>query len=248
MPQDGLFRILAAVAAAGLGAWVAVGLKRINHLVLCVLISFAAGALLAVSAVEIIPEVVHAMGWAKALLSIASGYALFFLITRFVFHVCPACAATHTEVNFKAVTVAMIVALSVHSFMDGLAIASGLHDHQTSVGFLIFLAVAYHKFPEGMALTLVARGSGMSRSKSFLLTLALEAVTTLAGGFIVLLPWISHEAGWTAFVMGHVAGGFLFLVIHALLSEAIKHHPRSTLLATAAGAASILITAGLVNH
>ncbi len=238
---------MAAIAAAGLGAWTAVGLKRINHLVLCVLISFAAGALLAVSAIEIIPEVVQAVGWSKALASIVSGYFLFFLITRFIFHICPACAATHTEVNFKAVTGAMIVALSVHSFMDGLAISSGVLD-KAHVGFLIFLAVAYHKFPEGMALTLIARGSGMSRLKSFFLTLTLEATTTALGGFFGLLPWMAHTEGWIALILGHVAGGFLFLVIHALLSEAIKHHPRSTLLATFTGAASILVTAALISR
>jgi zinc transporter ZupT len=240
LSHEGLLRILAAVLASALGAWAAVGLKRISHLALCILISFAAGALLAVSAIEIIPEVVQAVGWPQAIASIASGYLLFLLITRFIFHICPACAATHTETNFKAVTGAMIVALSIHSFMDGLAISSGFLDH-APVGFLIFLAVAYHKFPEGMALTLIARGSGMGRLKAFLLTLALEGITTILGGYAGLLPWMPHSGGWIALVLGHVAGGFLFLVLHALLSEAIKHHPRSTLLAASAGVVSIIL-------
>jgi zinc transporter ZupT len=242
--HEGLLRILAAVLASAIGAWAAVSLKRISHFALCILISFAAGALLAVSAIEIIPEVVQAVGWPQAIASIASGYLLFLLITRFIFHICPACAATHTEANFKAVTGAMVVALSIHSFMDGLAISSGFLGH-TSVGFLIFLAVAYHKFPEGMALTLIARGSGIGRLNAFLLTLALEGITTVLGGYAGLLPWMPHAGGWIALILGHVAGGFLFLVFHALLSEAIKHHPRSTLLAVSAGIGSILLASHL---
>src|SRR3989338_3146423 len=122
-----LWRIVLAVVAATLGALLAVSFKKISHWWLCILISFAAGALLAVALLEIFPETISMLGWVPGLLSILSGYLLFFLITRFVFHICPACAATHTEVNFKAVTIAMVVALSVHSFMDGLAIYSGFY-------------------------------------------------------------------------------------------------------------------------
>ncbi len=92
------------------GSLIASGLKKVSHLGLCLLISFAAGALLAVSLFDILPETVEAVGIFNGLVSFASGYLLFFLITKFVFHVCPACAATHTEVKFKAITASMIVA------------------------------------------------------------------------------------------------------------------------------------------
>lgn len=233
-----LLRLVVAVFMAGLGALFAVLFKKINHGWLCVLISFAAGALLAVALFEIFPETIHMLGWVKGLISILSGYLLFYFITRFVFHICPACAATHTEVNFKAVTIAMVVALSVHSFMDGLAIYSGYFSG-SEIGVLILLAVAYHKFPEGMALTLVALGSGMRRSKAFLLSFSLESLTTFAGGMAGLLFAVPESSRWMGYILGHVGGGFVFLVVHALLSEAIKHHPRSTVTAALLGGASI---------
>jgi zinc transporter ZupT len=235
-----LAREFLAVAMAALGALLAVSFKRINHLWLCVLISFAAGALLAVVLFEIIPETVESIGRTGGAISVLSGYLLFFLITRFVFHICPACAATHTEANFKSVTIAMLVALGVHSFMDGLAIYSG-YTSVSGIGLLVFLAVAYHKFPEGMALTLVARGSGMGRAKAFLLCFSLELVTTVAGGVAGMLSFDPNSSQWIGYVLGHVGGGFLYLVIHALLSEVVKHHPRSTILAALIGGASIVL-------
>lgn len=234
-----LWRLLAAVGMASLGALIAVSFKKISHQLLCMLISFAAGALLAVVLFDIFPETFEIAGWLPGALAIGSGYVLFHLLTKFVFHVCPACAATHTEVNFKAITVAMVVALSVHSCMDGLAIYSA-HLANANTGILILIAVAYHKLPEGMALTLVARGSGMSRLKAFLLAAGLEMATTIAGGAAGLAVLVPGNAQWIGLVLGHVGGGFFYIVVHALLSEVFKHHPRSTVLSALAGAGSIL--------
>ena len=230
---------------AALGGLAAVSLKTISHRVLCILISFAAGALLAVALFDIVPEAIQLGGWAGGLVSILSGYLLFFVISRFISHVCPACAATHTEINFKTLTITMLAALSIHSFMDGLAIYSGFLT-TSHVGFLVLLAVAYHKFPEGMALSLIARGSGMSRPKAFLVCIGLEGITTLAGGLAGLCTLLPTDSRWIGYVLGHAGGGFLFIVIHALLSEVIKHHPRSTILAALAGAASIGVV-GFLN-
>lgn len=232
-------RLVLAVVMASAGAWIAVSFKEIGHKRLCILISFAAGALLAVVLFDILPETLQMVGWVGGGISFLSGYLLFWLITRFIFHVCPACAASHTEVNFKAITIEMVAALSVHSFMDGLAIYSA-YLTTPAIGFLILMAVAYHKFPEGMALALVARGSGMSRIKSFFTAFSLEAVTTLAGGIAGLLMLVPGHVVWVGYVLGHVGGGFFFIVVHALLSEMFKHHPRSTVLAALAGGLSIV--------
>ena len=230
-------RIIFAVIAAALGGLLAAGLKKINHFALCLLISFAAGALLAVSLFDILPETFETVGVWKGLLSFGSGYLLFLLLTRFVYHVCPACSATHTEVKFKAITVSMVTALSIHSFMDGLAISSA---SGSSIGFLILLAVAYHKFPEGLALTSVAIGSGMSRPRAFFVSTFIESSTTILGGLAGFLLPVARGSVWPGYVLGHAAGGFVFIVLHALLSEVVKHHPRYTILSAVIGGLSIL--------
>ncbi len=231
-------RLLLACLMAALGALIAAGFKKIPHKNLCLLISFAAGSLLAVAVLDIWPETAELVGTASALISFATGYLLFWAITRFVFHVCPACSASHTEINFKAITTAMLVALSVHSFMDGLAIFSG-YAGESSIGIFVLIAVVFHKLPEGMALTLVGIASGMSRGKAFFLTLALESLTTIAGGLAGIYFLIPAESRWNGYVLGHAGGGFVFLVTHALFSEIFKHSPRNTILAMMAGALCI---------
>ncbi len=239
-------RLVLAASAAALGAAIAVSFKRIHHLGLCLLISFAAGGLLAVALFDILPESIELIGLVRAVVSFASGYLLFFIISRYVSHICPACSATHTELDFKAVTLAMIAALSVHSFMDGLAIYSGTVS-ETKTGFLILLAVVYHKIPEGMALSLIAMESKISRRRAFLLSVSVESVTTLAGGMVGYWLITPVSSGLQGYVLGHVAGAFVFLVIHALLSEVFKHHPWYTLSAALGGALSIFLVSGFVH-
>lgn len=240
-------RVALASVMAALGALAAAGFKKIRHKDLCLLISFAAGSLLAVALFDIWPETVELVGAAPAFISFFTGYLLFWAITKFVFHVCPACSASHTEVNFKAITISMVVALSIHSFMDGLAIYGG-YVSSTNIGVMVLLGVVFHKFPEGLALTLVGIGSGMPRSKAFFMTLTLETLTTVAGGLAGIFFLLPSAAKWTGYVLGHVGGGFVFLVAHALLGEIFKHSPRNTILAMAAGAASIMVVGALAGH
>jgi zinc transporter ZupT len=140
----------------------------------------------------------------------------------------------------------MIVALSIHSFMDGLAIYAGTRTG-SELGILVLFAVVFHKIPEGMALSLVALGSGAGRRRAFLTTLTVESVTTISGGLAGLLFFIPQDSPWLGYIMGHVGGGFIFLVIHALLAETIKRHPRFTILSALGGALSIGIVGFLIG-
>jgi len=246
VPQLLWTRLAVAVSMAGLGGLAAVSFKRISHVWLCGLISFAAGALLSVAFFDILPEAVEAVGIRGAGLAALSGYVLFFFLSRFVSHVCPACAATHTESQFKTLTWTLVVALSVHSSMDGLAIASG-YQMDSKLGMLVLLAVAYHKLPEGLALTLVARGSGMSRARAFALALGIETATTLGGGVAGMATAAAGSGLWPGLILAHVAGGFVYIVIHALLIEVVKHHPRVTVAAALLGGASMFLAAALAG-
>ena len=90
-----------------------------SHRSLCRLISLAAGALLGVTVFVIIPECREGLTTVQVAAALISGYGVFFLVSRYVFHVCPACAASHFDEaatrHFSEIAVAMIVALGLHS-------------------------------------------------------------------------------------------------------------------------------------
>lgn len=204
-----------------------------SHERLCALISLGAGTLLGVTLFAILPESLQSLHWWGVLVAVASGYAVFFFISKYLYHVCPACAASHFDEaaahHFSEIAGAMMLALAIHCTADGLALAAG---HQAEAAHVpagqvldlsLVMAVCVHKVPEGLALGALLLGAGFNRAQTLLRVATVEA-TTLLGG---LLGWLflQRVSGfWLDAVVAHVGGGFLFLAAHAVLGELFKHH------------------------
>jgi zinc transporter ZupT len=242
---------LLAVIGGALGTSLAHSHKR-----LCALISLGAGTLLGVTAFAIVPEGVRSLQWWGVLVALASGYFLFLLITKYVYHVCPACAASHfdeaTRHRFSEFAAAMMIALAIHCTADGLALAAGHEAHASQVqggralDYSLVLAVCVHKIPEGLALGALLLGAGFTQAKTVGLVAAVEA-TTLLGG--VLGAFVLHNISdaWLGAILTHVGGGFLFLAAHAVRGEIFEHHKALVLTNFISGFAAIGILALLIR-
>src|SRR5689334_4417149 len=91
-----MWRVVPAFVLAVAGGTISV-MMRLSHERLCALISLAAGTLLGVTAFSILPESWSAMNWWEMALAFGSGYFVFWFISKYVYHVCPACAASHFD-------------------------------------------------------------------------------------------------------------------------------------------------------
>jgi zinc transporter ZupT len=217
-----IFAVISALAGASLLFTI-----KLKHKKLCGLISFSAGALLGAAAFALIPESSMNLGWLEVALSVLSGYLIFFFISKYYSHVCPACSASHfdeqTTKKFTEIVLTLLTALSIHSFLDGLAIAtSGLPSHGGDQS--VFVAILAHKFPEGLALAALMLSSNYSRLKIFLYVAGVELVTIL-GSVAGLIFFKSGISGiLVGAVMAHIAGGFIYLAIHAVFGEMYKNH------------------------
>jgi zinc and cadmium transporter len=239
-----LFQIFAAFAIAVAGGSLGALLAQ-THKQLCAFISFGAGSLLGVALCGIAPECLESLKMWEFLLAGASGYFLFALIAKYVYHVCPACAASHfdaaTTHRLAEFATAMMIALAIHCTVDGLALAAG-NEEATPVGLSITVAICVHKFPEGLALGALLLGGGVSRMKMLWLVAAVESTTILGG----LLGWffLQHASGfWLALALANAGGGFFYLALHAVIGEILKHHKALVLANFIAGFALI---AGLI--
>jgi zinc transporter ZupT len=233
---------LLAIAGGGISSMMAVSHER-----LCRLISLAAGTLLGVTLFSIIPEVFNTISFWELGVALLSGYVVFYLIGHYIFHVCPACAASHFDEaathRFSEIAMAMVIALSIHSTMDGLALALG-RETEISGGLnaSLFLAICVHKVPEGLTLCALLLASGFRRSTALGLVAAVEATTLLGGAFGL---WAAPKiAGfWLDIVLAHVGGGFVYLALHAVFGELVKHSRKLVLVSFAAG---IILIAALL--
>ena len=239
-----LWQVVAAYLFALAGGAVSTSL-RLEHKPLCALISFAAGTLLGVTLFAILPESLSYGGVWLVVVAAATGYFLFFFISKHLHHVCPACAASHFDADatrhFSEIATALIVALAIHSTTDGLAL--GIQQDAPSIDatkWSLFFALCIHKLPEGLALGSLLIGAGLRRSTALGWVAAVEA-TTLLGGVIGML-WLGKVSTfWVGLIMAHVGGGFLYLATHAVIGEMLKHDKKLVLTSFSIGVALIAI-------
>src|SRR5882724_6167645 len=241
-----LWQVIAAYIFALAGGSISASL-RLEHKPLCALISFAAGTLLGVTIFAILPESFGACPWWAVLLALLTGYALFFLISKHVHHVCPACAASHFDADvtrhFSEIATALIVALAIHSTTDGLALGiQGEAPATDATKWSLFSALCIHKVPEGLALGSLLIGAGLQRASAVGWVAAVEA-TTLLGGLIGYFFLASISTFWLGLIMAEVGGGFIYLAAHAVLGEMLKHGKQLVLASFSVGFALI----GILN-
>jgi ZIP family zinc transporter/zinc and cadmium transporter len=151
-----------------------------------------AGFMLATSILEMVPQSIALTG-EKAALFILVGY---FLIHFFEHAVTPHFhfgeETHHDEVGGHRTT-SVLVGLLIHTFFDGIAIASGFLVSRY-LGWIIFVAVFLHKIPEGFTITSVFLASGSSRAKSWGAS-ALLGAGTFAGVLAMALTRHAVDVG-----------------------------------------------------
>jgi zinc transporter ZupT len=227
-----------------------------SHQRLCALISLGAGTLLGVTLFAILPESLAALRWWGVLMAMGSGYAVFFVISKYVYHVCPACAASHFDEaathHFSEIAAVMMLALAIHCTADGVALAAG-HEAEAShspggraLDFSLIIAICVHKVPEGLALGALLLGAGFNRAQTLMRVAAVESTTVLGA----VLGWVSlHHIStfWLDATVAHVGGGFLFLAVHAVFGEIVKHHKALVLSNFALGFGAIAVVSLLLR-
>lgn len=166
------------VAAAGaniLGALAVTSRASWSLRALDAMLSFAAGFLISVSVVDLFPDSIHVAGPVAPAIVLAA-YLLVHLTQHTIgrhFHF-----GEETHSVSELVSVSALLGLLMHTFVDGVAMASGL-TVSLGLGALVFVAVLLHKFPEGLAISSLFLAAGAKRGKAVLAAAALGASTIL---------------------------------------------------------------------
>lgn len=158
-------------------------------------IALGAGFMLATALLEMIPESLKLRGDTgtgflndtnSVFLLVLAGY---FLVHFFEHTIAPHFhfgeETHHHEISHAHASYAALLGLGIHTFFDGVAIASGLIV-STWLGGVIFIAIFLHKLPEGFTVASLMLASGQSRGAAFGSSAILGAAT-LAGMALMFL-------------------------------------------------------------
>ena len=198
------------------------------------LLSFSAGVMLGAAFFHMLPEAIDGAG-IRALPFVLLGFLCLFLLERFVLvHICAepgptAEAALHphgtpghvhggaTGCDVHTLGLAAFVGLSLHTIIDGFAL--GAASTETTLGFLVFLAILAHKVPSSFSLSAILRAEGYSRRRALLMNAAFAAMVPLGAAVYVLLRELVHAPSFTALALAASAGTFLHLALSDILPD-----------------------------
>ena len=234
-----LLSILLGLTAAGANAFggAVIVQKHWERRYLRYFVALGAGFMLATAIVEMVPESIRERG-AGAGFIVLGGYLLIHFFEHTLsphFHFGEETHADEFVHSHKRFSV--LFGLIIHSFFDGVAIASGFLVSNW-LGWIIFLAVFLHKIPEGFTVTSVMLASGLDRLRSWGASAILGAATfagvmamaalqrsvsyglAISAGVTIyvaatdLMPEVNHEPGVGMALLVFVGAAALFVLDH----------------------------------
>jgi zinc and cadmium transporter len=178
---NGTALLYTAVAASAnlIGAAAIVSHSRWSVRALENMVALSAGFMISVALLDLTPDAIRTHGESAAIV-ILIGYLLVHLTQHTLaphFHFGEEVHHVTKVVSFSA-----LAGLMLHTFVDGVAIASGF-GVSDALGFLVFLAILLHKLPEGLAISSLFLASGESRRAALAASGAL-AVSSLIGALL----------------------------------------------------------------
>lgn len=211
--------------------------KKVPHKTLNYFIAISSGFILAVTFLNLYPEVIN--GISEGPLLILIGFASMFILENFfavhahpersagwrrVEGQVPQCEHDHghehtlmgkefenDQLQVHSIWAAYL-GLLIHTFFDGAAIAARLLVSPAG-GILVFIAVLSHKIPEGFSMSSIFQAGGNNRWRSFLSAASL-GLSTMVGAAAVFL---TGKTEFSLTFLGLAAGSFTYITASELV-------------------------------
>lgn len=198
--------------------------------------SFAAGVLVSVSFIHIIPKAFQMHP--EAPIFLLGGFLALYLLNRFLHgYICANLACqTYT------LGIIPMVGIGFHSFIDGI-IYSVTFNVSIFTGMFAAIGMILHEFPEGIVTFLLLERGGFSKKKAALFAFLAAAISTPIGAMISY-PFVAEvEQSTLGILLALSAGALVYVGASHLLPEVEKENKRYSLIALIVG---VLVAAVIV--
>lgn len=210
-------------------------------------LGYTAGVLLGVVAFDLLPEIFNALSQEHlaatgAMVALVCGFLLFHIVEKSIL-IHHSQEREYEDHHHPDVGVASALALSGHSFLDGVGIGLGFQV-STTVGVAVAIAVIAHDFTDGLN-TVNLMLLNHNRSRRAVTLLMLDAIAPLLGVLCTRLFSLSPN-GLTLY-LGFFAGFLLYIGSSEILPEAhSKHSSYQTIGLTVTGVVFMFLVTRLI--
>lgn len=217
---------LSGFLATALGAVIAVVLRDIAARTQDIMLGFAAGMMLAASSFSLILpgiEAAQAISGDKLLaacvvvVGLALGVALMIGLDRFVPHEHEKSGRIGPDAQRINRVWLFVLAVTLHNLPEGMAIGVSFANGDMKVGVPLTTAIAIQDIPEGLAVALALKVTGISTLRAALIAIGSGVMEPL-GSVVGLGISTSFALGYPV-ALGLAAGAMIFVVSHEVIPE-----------------------------
>ena len=221
-----LLTALGVGGATVIGAIIGFAFKKISHKFSDIVLSFAAGVMLAAAVLGlIIPSVEHGgkFGLIYAIAGIFAGALCLNLIDKLVPHLHKLAGAdseAHKNSNLSKVLL-FVTAIAIHNLPEGIAAGVGFGSGNSTQAMLIAGGIALQNIPEGMVIIGPMLAAGVKPKRTFLIA-ALTGVVEVVGTFIGYFA-VSVATVILPFALAFAGGTMLYVISDEMIPETHAH-------------------------
>ena len=212
--------------ATMIGALIGFAFKKISHQFSDIVLSFAAGVMLAAAVLGLVlPSVEYGgrYGLLISVLGIFTGAFCLDRIDKLVPHLHKLMGPdieSHNNQNLSKVLL-FVTAIAIHNLPEGIAAGVGFGSGDTAQALLIAGGIALQNIPEGMVIIGPMLAAGVSPGRTLVCALAtglVEVVGTLVGFFAV-----SAASFILPFALAFAGGTMLYVISDEMIPETHAH-------------------------
>jgi len=221
-----LLTALGVGAATVFGSLIGFVFKNISHKFSDIVLSFAAGVMLAAAVLGLILPSVEYGGKFGILITVAGifvGAVCLNLIDKLVPHLHSFVGAegeTHSQSGLNKVLL-FVTAIAIHNLPEGIAAGVGFGSGNSAQALLIAGGIALQNIPEGMVIIAPMLSAGVSPSKTFIIAMItglIEVIGTFIGYFAVNIASVILP-----FALAFAGGTMLYVISDEMIPETHAH-------------------------
>jgi ZIP family zinc transporter len=212
---------LIAGLATCLGAVIVILLGKPQEKVLSALLGLAAGIMLAVVVLDLLPSALEQGGFRQVAMGFSIGVIVMLSLDVGLSHFFSP-VGSQSSSFFLKMGYLIAAGIALHDLPEGMAIAAG-YTAQSNLGLIIALAIGLHNIPEGMATATPLRIGGLAPINIFLLNAVVSLFTPL--GALIGLVLVNVSPSCISLMLAIAAGAMTFIVKNEILPQSRHRHP-----------------------
>ena len=234
--------VIIAVSGPVIGSAIGI-LKMPTFGYICNMLCFAAGVMLTVSFLELIPESLAISSPRISVLGVVLGALAMYALDKIIPHIHPRLCAQEQGCNLERTSVYLILGMFLHNFPEGMAIAIGSVTG-AKVSITIALAIAIHNIPEGICTSAPYYRSTGKRMQSFLLS-ASTAIPILIGYVIARHVFQQVSTQVVGLLISSTAGLMIYITADELIPHSCVGTNHQTIFSLILGVVFVIVIGGL---